>query len=58
MAKTRSWGVDSPTVYFVDKKNKLIYMEYVEGKTVKQYIIENPNMSAEGKFMKLKQQRS
>jgi TP53 regulating kinase-like protein len=47
MTKTRSWGVDSPTIYFVDRKNKLIYMEYVEGRTVKQYIIENPNMSTE-----------
>ncbi|KAG9306188.1 hypothetical protein G9A89_016092 [Geosiphon pyriformis] len=33
--KCRRSGVDTPVVYFVDVNNSSIYMEYIEGKTVR-----------------------
>ncbi|RHZ87486.1 hypothetical protein Glove_34g124 [Diversispora epigaea] len=34
-------GVDTPVLYFVDMENSKIYMEFIEGKVVKDLILEN-----------------
>ena len=36
LARCRSHGVLAPAVYFVDDTTQTIYMEYVDGKTVKE----------------------
>ncbi|CAG8534745.1 4930_t:CDS:2 [Ambispora gerdemannii] len=38
--KCRRSGLDTPVVYFVDIENNTIYMEYVEGKTVRDILRE------------------
>ncbi|KND01674.1 BUD32 protein kinase [Spizellomyces punctatus DAOM BR117] len=38
LQRLRRAGVDTPTVYMVDTPNSLIYMEYVDGSSVRDYI--------------------
>lgn len=50
MLKLRKSGIDAPIPYSVDLKNNLIYMEYIEGMSVRDYIV-STNLSSEmGKF--------
>ena len=41
IAKCRKCGVDTPTVYFVDNLTNRIYMEFIDGITVKQFLYNN-----------------
>jgi tRNA A-37 threonylcarbamoyl transferase component Bud32 len=43
-------GVETPTVYFVDTANRRIYVEWIDGITVKQYLIDHPQLSQEGQL--------
>eukprot|EP01122_Echinamoeba_exundans_P003709 TRINITY_DN13785_c0_g1_i1.p1 TRINITY_DN13785_c0_g1~~TRINITY_DN13785_c0_g1_i1.p1 ORF type:complete len:239 (-),score=55.42 TRINITY_DN13785_c0_g1_i1:56-730(-) len=38
LLKARQAGVDTPTLHFVDSKNKLLYMERIDGLTTKKVI--------------------
>jgi TP53 regulating kinase and related kinases len=39
MLKLRKSGIDAPIPYYVDLKSNLIYMEYIEGMSVRDYIV-------------------
>lgn len=41
MSKLKQNGIDTPSLYFVDLVNRLIFMEYIHGVTVKQFIYDN-----------------
>jgi tRNA A-37 threonylcarbamoyl transferase component Bud32 len=41
IAKCRKCGVDTPTVYFVDAITNRLYLEFIDGITVKQYLYNN-----------------
>lgn len=45
--KCRQQGIETPAIYNVDKTNSIIYMEYIEGCSVKEYLrrFEIPNGS-------------
>jgi TP53 regulating kinase-like protein len=38
MVKARTHGIDTPTVYFVDGESNTIYMEFIEGRTVRELL--------------------
>ncbi|CAG8591317.1 1227_t:CDS:2 [Ambispora leptoticha] len=50
--KCRRSGLDTPVVYFVDTENSTIYMEYVEGKTVKDILQEQSDDDEETSRLK------
>lgn len=41
IAKCRKCGVDTPTVYFVDTTTNRLYLEFIDGITVKQFLYNN-----------------
>lgn len=41
MSKLKQNGIDTPSLYFVDTVNRLVFMEYIHGITVKQFINDN-----------------
>lgn len=42
LRRCRSIGIDTPLIYFVDKKNHKIVMEAIDGDTVKNFLCTNP----------------
>lgn len=43
MAKCSKAGINTPTLYLIDNVNHVIYMEFIEGITVKEYLRKNQN---------------
>jgi TP53 regulating kinase-like protein len=43
MARCAKAGIDTPTVYWVDTTNRRIWMEYVDGITLKQQLYQGVN---------------
>ncbi|PRP81583.1 TP53-regulating kinase-like [Planoprotostelium fungivorum] len=43
IARCQKHGIHTPTVYFVDLKGKSIYLEFIEGKTVKEIMRGQPS---------------
>jgi len=41
MAKCSKAGINTPTLYLIDNVNHVIYMEFIEGITVKEYLRNN-----------------
>jgi len=41
MAKCSKAGINTPTLYLIDNTNHVIYMEFVEGITVKEFLRKN-----------------
>ena len=39
MRNCRKAGIDAPTVYLIDTVNSSIYMEYIEGPSLRDYIM-------------------
>jgi len=44
--KAYKLGIDTPALYFVDLENSCIFMEEILGKTVKQFLFEQKDLSA------------
>lgn len=51
MVKSRKAGVDTPTVYFVDEVSRRLFIEFIEGITVKQYLFNG--ISETGKHLNI-----
>ena len=41
MAKCSKAGINTPTLYLIDNTNHVIYMEFIEGITVKEFLRKN-----------------
>ncbi|ORX90440.1 kinase-like protein [Basidiobolus meristosporus CBS 931.73] len=47
LLKCRKFGIDTPVVYFVDVENSTIFMEKVEGRTVREALLSSGTEDAE-----------
>jgi len=45
MAKCSKSGINTPTLYLIDNVNHVIYMEFIEGITVKEFLRNNQDKS-------------
>ncbi len=48
MARCAKAGIETPTVYFIDTIARRIYVEWIEGVTIKHFLHTNPNLPEEG----------
>ncbi|KAJ2991201.1 TP53 regulating kinase [Globomyces sp. JEL0801] len=45
LQRLKQLGLDTPTIYQVDLYHSTIYMEYIQGQTLRDYLLETDNLS-------------